>query len=156
MFKTDIDTIDRKLLDHLQEHGRASNLELAAITRLSPAQCHRRHRRLESAGFIVRYETRLNPETLGLSVIAFISVTMEKTHAQDLEKFRQAVADLPHVLECYSVTGDFDYVLKVAADDLKSLSHFLMEKLMRVNGVGSVRSSVCLDEIKSTAVLPLP
>ena len=119
MFKTDIDTIDRKLLDHLQEHGRASNLELAAITRLSPAQCHRRHRRLESAGFIVRYETRLNPETLGLSVIAFISVTMEKTHAQDLEKFRQAVADLPHVLECYSVTGDFDYVLKVAADDLK-------------------------------------
>ena len=156
MFKTDIDTIDRKLLDHLQEHGRASNLELAAITRLSPAQCHRRHRRLESAGFIVRYETRLNPETLGLSVIAFISVTMEKTHAQDLEKFRQAVADLPHVLECYSVTGDFDYVLKVAADDLKSLSHFLMEKLMRVNGVGSVRSSVCLDDIKSTAVLPLP
>lgn len=156
MFKTDIDTIDRKLLDHLQEHGRASNLELAAVTRLSPAQCHRRHRRLESAGFIVRYETRLNPETLGLSVIAFVSVTMEKTHAQDLEKFRQAVSDLPHVLECYSVTGDYDYVLKVAADDLKSLSHFLMEKLMRVSGVGSVRSSVCLNEIKSTAVLPLP
>lgn len=156
MFKTDIDTIDRKLLDHLQEHGRASNLELAAITRLSPAQCHRRHRRLEAAGFIVRYETRLNPETLGLSVIAFVSVSMEKTHAQDLEKFRAAVSDLPHVLECYSVTGDFDYVLKVAADDLKSLSHFLMEKLMRVSGVGSVRSSVCLDEIKSTAVLPLP
>lgn len=156
MFKTDIDSIDRKLLDHLQEHGRASNLELAAITRLSPAQCHRRHRRLESAGFIVRYETRLNPETLGLSVIAFVSVTMEKTHTQDLDKFRQAVTDLPHVLECYSVTGDVDYVLKVAADDLKSLSHFLMEKLMRVSGVGSVRSSVCLDEIKSTAVLPLP
>jgi DNA-binding Lrp family transcriptional regulator len=60
------------------------------------------------------------------------------------------------VLECYSVTGDVDYVLKVAADDLKSLSHFLMEKLMRVSGVGSVRSSVCLNEIKSTAVLPLP
>ncbi|RXZ32433.1 Lrp/AsnC family transcriptional regulator [Oxalobacteraceae bacterium CAVE-383] len=156
MYKSDIDTIDRKLLDHLQQHGRASNLELAAITRLSPAQCHRRHRRLESAGFIVRYETRLNPETLGLSVIAFVNVSMEKTHAHDLEKFRQAVADLPHVLECYSVTGDFDYVLKVAADDLKSLSHFLMEKLMRVAGVGSVRSSVCLDEIKATGVLPLP
>jgi DNA-binding Lrp family transcriptional regulator len=156
LHKTDIDTIDRKLLDHLQQHGRASNLELAAITRLSPAQCHRRHRRLESEGFIVRYETRLNPETLGLSVIAFVNVTMEKTHSHDLGKFREAISELPHILECYSVTGDFDYVLKVAADDLRSLSHFLMEKLMRVDGVGSVRSSVCLDEIKSSGILPLP
>lgn len=156
MTKSDIDAMDRRLLDHLQKNGRASNLELAAIAHLSPAQCHRRHRRLESAGFIVRYETRLNPETLGLSVIAFVNVSMEKTHTHDRDKFRDAIAGLPHILECYSVTGDFDYVLKIAADDLKSLSHFLLEKLMRLSGVGSIRSSVCLGEIKSTGVLPLP
>jgi DNA-binding Lrp family transcriptional regulator len=156
LYKSDIDAIDRKLLGHLQQNGRASNLELAAIARLSPAQCHRRHRRLEAAGFIIRYETRLSPETLGLSVIAFVNVSMENPHIADLSKFKAAIAELPHILECYAVTGDFDYVLKVAADDLKSLSHFLMEKLMRIPGVGSVRSSVCLDEIKITGVLPLP
>jgi DNA-binding Lrp family transcriptional regulator len=154
--KIDIDQIDRKILGFLQQHGRASNLELAEIANLSPAQCHRRHRRLEDAGFIIRYETRLRPESLGLFVVAFIDVSMEKGHINDLSKFKKAIIELPEILECYSVTGDFDYVLKVMAHDLKALSDFLMEKLMRVPGVDSVRSSICLDEIKSTNVLPLP
>ena len=156
MYKIDIDQIDRKILSFLQQNGRASNLELAEIANLSPAQCHRRHRRLEAAGFIVRYETRLSPESLGLFVIAFVHVSMEKGHINDLSKFKDAIIALPEILECYSVTGDFDYVLKVTAHDLKALSDFLMEKLMRVPGVNGVRSSVCLDEIKSTNVLPLP
>ena len=81
---------------------------------------------------------------------------MEKGHIRDLPKFKDLIADLPEVLECYSVTGDFDYVIKVVARDLKSLSRFLMDKLMRLPGVTSVRSSVCLDEIKCTSALPLP
>lgn len=156
MHEIDFDQIDRKILGYLQGHGRASNLELAEVANLSPAQCHRRHRRLEDQGFISRYETRLNPERLGLSVVAFIHVAMEKGHIREIRKFTDVIVELPEILECYSVTGDFDYVIKVVAQDLKLLSRFLMETLMRLPGVNSVRSSVCLDEIKCTSVLPLP
>lgn len=156
MYEPDFDRVDRKILGFLQDHGRASNLELAQAASLSPAQSHRRHRRLEEQGYIARYETRLNAARLGLSVVAFIHVGMEKGHIRDLKKFTAVIVDLPEILECYSVTGDFDYVIKVIAQDLKSMSLFLMEKLMRLPGVNSVRSSVCLDEIKCTSALPLP
>jgi DNA-binding Lrp family transcriptional regulator len=129
---------------------------LAQAASLSPAQCHRRHRRLEEMGFIARYETRLDPARLGLGVVAFIHVAMEKGHLRDLPKFQDLIAELPQVLECYSVTGDFDYVVKVIARDLKALSVFLMETLIQLPGVTGVRSSVCLDEIKCTMALPLP
>ena len=156
MFEFDFDRIDRRILGFLQEHGRASNLELAEAAGLSPAQCHRRHRRLEEAGFIAGYETRLHASRIGLNVVAFIHVAMEKGHIRDLPKFTDVIVDLPEILECYSVTGDFDYVIKVIARDLKALSQFLMDKLMRLPGVSGVRSSVCLDEIKCTSSLPLP
>ena len=156
MYELDLDRTDRRILEFLQDHGRASNLELAQAANLSPAQCHRRHRRLEELGFIARYETRLDPSRLGLGVVAFIHVAMEKGHLRELPKFQDLIADLPQVLECYSVTGDFDYVVKVIARDLKALSVFLMETLIQLPGVTGVRSSVCLDEIKCTMALPLP
>jgi len=156
LYDLDFDQIDRKILRFLQGHGRASNLELAEAVGLSPAQCHRRHRRLEEQGVIAHYETHLNAARLGLSVVAFIHVAMEKGHIRDLKKFTDVIVALPEILECYSVTGDFDYVIKVVAHDLKSLSQFLMDTLMRLPGVNSVRSSVCLDEIKCTSSLPLP
>ena len=156
MYDLDLDRIDRRILAHLQARGRASNLELAEAIGLSAAQCHRRHRRLEEQGFIAGYAARLDAVRLNLGVIAFIDVAMEKGHIRDLKKFTDVVVDLPEVLECYSVTGDFDYVLKVVARDLKSLSTFLMEKLMRLPGVNSARSSICLDELKCTTALPLP
>jgi DNA-binding Lrp family transcriptional regulator len=150
-----LDRIDRRILAHLQLNGRATNLELAQSVGLSPAQCHRRHKRLEEQGYVKRYEARLDAEKLDLGVIAFIDVAMEKGHIRDLRKFTDAVAGLPEVLECYSVSGDFDYVLKVIARDLKALSRFLMDQLMRLPGVNSVRSSICLDEIKCSGALPL-
>jgi Lrp/AsnC family transcriptional regulator, leucine-responsive regulatory protein len=120
-----LDSTDRRILAHLQENGRASNLELADAARLSPAQSNRRHRRLEEQGLIRRYEARLNAEALGLGVTAFVHVTMERGHMRELAKFRSFVQSLPQVQECYAVTGDFDYVLKVVARDLKALSDFL-------------------------------
>ncbi len=152
----DFDRIDRKILVFLQGNGRASNLELAEAVGLSPAQTHRRHRRLEELGWIAGYQTRLSAAHLGLGVVAFIHVAMEKGHLRDLPKFTEVVVGLPEILECYSVTGDFDYMIKVIAPDLKALSQFLMDTLMRLPGVNSVRSSVCLDEIKCTSALPLP
>lgn len=156
MHDLELDRIDLRILDRLQRDGRATNLELAEAAGLSPAQAHRRHRRLEQQGVIARYEARLVPARLGLSVVAFIHVAMEKGHLRELPKFQDLIADVPEVLECYSVTGDFDYVIKVIARDLKALSQLLMDRLMRLPGVDSVRSSVCLDEIKCTGALPLP
>jgi len=155
LYDLDLDRIDRKILAFLQARGRASNLELAEAVSLSAAQCHRRHRRLEEQGYIKGYAARLNAANLNLGVTAFIEVTMEKGHIRDLKKFTDVVVDIPEIMECYSVTGDFDYVIKVVARDLKSLSQFLMDQLMRLPGVNSVRSSICLDEIKCTTALPL-
>jgi len=150
-----MDQIDRRILGHLQEQGRATNLELAEAAHLSPAQCNRRHRRLEEAGVIQRYQARLDSAALGLNVVAFIQVTMERGHMRELPRFKEAVAELSQIQECYAVTGDSDYVLKVVAKDLKSLSEFLMDQLMRMPGVNAVRSTVCLDELKCTTALPL-
>lgn len=151
----DLDRIDRRLLEHLQQHARISNQELAQAIGLSPAQCLRRHRRLEEEGYVQRYETRLHPARLGVTVVAFIHVSMERGHVRELQKFKDLVRGLDDVMECYSVTGDFDYMLKVAAQDLPSLSRFLMDTLMNLPGVAAVRSSVCMDEIKCTSALPL-
>jgi Lrp/AsnC family leucine-responsive transcriptional regulator len=155
MAPPDLDRIDMRLLSALQEHGRATNIELSETINLSPAQTLRRHRRLEEIGLIRRYETRLNPTELGLGVVAFIHVTMERGHIRDLSKFIKLIGDLPQVLECFSVTGEIDYMLKVVERDLKSLSSLLLDTLMRIPGVSSVNSTVCLDEIKSTSALPL-
>lgn len=150
-----LDPIDLRLLAVLQEDGRASNLQLAQAINLSPAQTLRRHRRLEEMGLIRRYETRLDAGKLGFGVVAFIQVTMERGHMRELVRFKELVAKLPQVQECYSVTGDIDYVLKVVARDLKGLSEFLLDTLMRAPGVSSVQSIVCLDELKGTNAMPL-
>ncbi len=151
----DLDAIDRRMLRVLQTQGRISNLDLAQAVHLSPAQANRRHRRLEGLGLIQRYETRLDANALGLSVRAFVHVTMAPAHAQSLLAFRQRIADLDAVLECHAVSGDFDYVLKVVAPDLKALSELIMGTIMALPGVQSVRSTVCLDELKCTAALPV-
>ena len=150
-----LDAVDRRILQHLQAHARATTLELAAAAHLSPAQCNRRHRRLEEAGLITRYETRLSAPALGLHVVAFVNVTMERGHIRELGTFKALVGDNAQIQECYAVTGDSDYVLKVVARDLKSLSDFLMDTLMRSPGVQAVRSTVCLDEVKCTGALPV-
>jgi Lrp/AsnC family leucine-responsive transcriptional regulator len=155
MTDTEFDQIDLKLLALLQQDSRATNLALAEAIHLSPAQTLRRHRRLEELGVIKRYETQLNAAQLGLTVVAFINVSMERGHLRDLSKFRKMVQGSPEIQECYSVTGEFDYILKVVARDLRSLSTFLLDTLMKMPGVSSVHSTVCLDEVKETSTLPL-
>ncbi len=155
MQEIELDATDRRILAHLQQHGRVSNLELAEAVHLSPAQCHRRHRRLEERGLIRRYEARLDAARLGLGVMAYVHVTMERGHIREVMKFRDIVVGMSQVQECYAVTGDFDYVLKVVARDLKLLSDFLLKTLALLPGVNAVRSSICLDEVKCTGALPI-
>ena len=151
-----LDATDVRILELLQENGRMSNLEMAEAIGLSPAQCSRRHHRLDEGGVIDRYEARLRPAALGLQVTAFVHIGMERGHMRDLKLFRQALAGMANVLECHSVTGDFDYVLKVITRDLEGLNVFLTERLVALPGVNFVRSSVCLEEIKPRSGLPLP
>ena len=142
-------------MERLQEDGRISNQALAEAVHLSPAQCNRRHRRLQKRGLIRRYEARLDAPRLGLGVTAFVHVTMERGHIREVERFRAQVRTMRQVQECWAVTGDFDHALKVGARDLKALSDFLLGTLAQLHGVNGVRSSVCLDEIKGTSALPL-
>lgn len=150
-----LDRVDRRILMALQGNGRISNQELAAEVHLSAAQCNRRHRRLERLGYVKRYEARLDADRLGLSVTAFVHVTMERGQFKEVLKFQRTIDRMPEILECHAVTGDFDYVCKVVASDLKSLSNFLLGTLAQLPGVNGVRSSICLNELKCTSALPL-
>lgn len=156
LYAPGLDRVDHGILQTLQSEGRISNQDLARRVHLSPAQSNRRHRRLEEGGYIKGYEARLNAERLGLSVTAFVHVAMERGgQLRGVQAFQDAVAHMPQVLECYAISGDFDYVCKVVARDLKGLSDFLMGTLAQLPGVSSVKSSICLHELKCTGALPL-
>lgn len=106
-------------------------------------------------GYVRRYEARLDAQRLGLGVTAFVHLSMERGQHKQVQRFQQMVEQLPEVLECFAVSGDFDYVCKVVAHDLKSLSDLLLGKLAQLPGVSAVRSSICLHELKCTGALPL-
>ena len=133
-----MDNYDLSILRHLQEDGRISNLQLAEKIHLSPPQTLRRVRALEEANVIRAYTAQVAPEAIGLGVMAFVSLSA-----------------FPDIIECHTISGDFDYLLKVVASDLKSLSQFLTDKLMQVQGVGNLRSMICMEEIKPVSALPI-
>ncbi len=150
-----LDRYDKVLLEMLQNDGRASNVELSAAANLSPPQCYRRVRRLETAGYIRGYVARLDPAALGLGVTAFVNLNLDRDQSRQARQVEQTIRQFPEIIECYTISGDFDYMLKVVAADLKSLSNFLTDRLMQVPGVAGVRSTVCLEEIKPASGLPL-
>lgn len=150
-----IDKYDKIILKTLQENGRATNVELSAKVHLSAPQCYRRIRRLESEGIIRNYAAQLAPQRIGLNVVAFVSLAIDRDQGKKVREMEKAIRQFPEILECYTISGDFDYLLKVVAGDLKSLSNFLTDRLMQVPGVSTVRSMVCLEEIKPPSPLPL-
>ncbi len=155
MQKFVLDRVDRRILEHLQRDGHASNADLSETASLSPPQCYRRVRRLEEAGVIERYVALLNPQRLGYGVTAFVSVTLGGGRRQDLQKLEEIVSTIPEILECHVVTGEADYLLKVVASDLHAFSRFLLERLMEHFEVVTTKSEVSLEQIKLTTALPL-
>ena len=150
-----IDAIDRKILAIVQTEGRISNVDLAAKIHLSAPQCFRRVRSLEERGVLRGYRAEVNPEALGFAVTAYVSVSIG---GNDFGRVREVEADIrafSQILECFSVSGEDDYLLKVVAHDLKSLSNFLTDHLMQVPGIDDVRSMICLEEIKPSSPLPV-
>jgi len=140
----ELDATDWKILDLLQFNARISNVDLARQVGLSPSPC------------LSRYVSLLDPLQVGLKVSVFIQVTLEKQIEPALETFERAIRDRPEVMECYLMTGDADYLLRVVVPDLQALEHFILNFLSRVPGVGNIKSSFALKQVKYQTALPLP
>ena len=150
-----LDRTDVRILDVLQQHGRLSNQEIAERVSLSPSPCLRRIRRLEELGVIRGYVALLEPKKLGLGLLAYVSIKLEKRGRMPLEEFKARVQTWSEVVACYSMTGDMDYLLRVHVADLDDFSRFVMAKLLKQPGVVDVKSSFALERIKDTTALPL-
>lgn len=150
------DTTDWRILRLLQDNARLSNVELARAVNLSPSPCLARVRALEAAGYISRYVTVLDPLKLGLQLSVFIRVRLERQIEPSLEAFEKAMLDRPEVMECYLMTGDADYLLRVVVPDMQSLQDFIVNFLSRVPSVGNIQSSFSLKQVKYQTALPLP
>jgi len=151
-----LDATDWKILARLQEDARLTNVELARRVNLSPSPCLARVRRLEQSGLITRYVTLLDPIAVGLTVSVFIQVRLERQVEQALEGFERAMTERPEVMECYLMTGDADYLLRVVVADVQALERFIVDFLSRVPGVGNIKSSFALKQVKYQTALPLP
>jgi Lrp/AsnC family leucine-responsive transcriptional regulator len=150
-----LDRTDRRILETLQKEGRLTNQELAERVALSPSPCLRRVRRLEDAGVIRQYVGLLDPVKVGLGLLAYVSVKLEKKGKMPVDQFARAVRGWPEVIACYSMTGDMDYLLRVQVEDLDHFSRFVMDSLLKQAGVVDVKSNFVLERIKDTTALPL-
>ena len=150
-----IDAIDRQILENLQNDARMRNVELAEKVGLSPSPCLRRVSNLEETGVIRGYATLVDAEAVGLPVSVFVSVTLEKQIEKTLEKFEKEIRARPEVMECYLMTGDADYLLRVVTADLGAYERFLIEHLTRIPGVASIKSSFALKQVAYRTALPI-
>lgn len=149
------DATDARILEELQREARLTNQELAERVGLSPAPCWRRLKRLEAAGHISQYAAILDPESAGFSITAFSHVTLEKQHPDSLGIFNELVQDQPEVLECFMMSGQYDYLLKVVARTMRDYEEFLTKHLLPNPAVRSVSTSFVLRRLKYTTALPV-
>ena len=150
-----LDKYDLQLLSELQTDGQASNAVLAERIHLSPSQVSRRVQRLTQSGFIERYVALLRPAAVGLGVTAFVNVSLERHGEVHTDAFTEAIRGMDEVLECFAISGEADYLLRVMTPTLPALSDFMLHRLMRIGGVRSVKSNIALTELKRSTRLPL-
>lgn len=150
-----LDDFERLILKVLQQDGRASTQDLSDAVGLSPSPCWRRVKRLEEDGFITRYAAILDGKKLGLNAFAHIQVSLIDHSEGSIEVFQKFVEQNDQVLECSSITGDFDYILKIAATDPEALEAFIMNKILRLGVVRSTTTNFILRQMKVSGALPL-
>lgn len=150
-----IDATDRRILEILQNDCSITNVELARRVHLSPSPCLARVKALERAGVIRRYVALADPVKLGLNLNVFIQVSLEKQIDSELARFQKAMADYPEVMECYLMTGDADYLLRVVVPDMQALERFIVSHLTRIPGVKNIRSGFALKQVKYQTALPV-
>ena len=150
-----LDKFDRSILSALQKDGRISNVDLAELVSLSESACLRRVRRLEEKGFIERYAALLDQRQAGLSGNVFVHIALHREEQSELAAFEAAVQNLPEVMECYLMTGEFDYLLRVVVSDMADFERVHNESLTRLPRVARVNSSVAIRTVRKTTELPL-
>ena len=150
-----LDRLDRRILQELQADARISNQDLARRVGLSPAPCWRRLRRLEAAGFIAGYATLLHAAAVGLPILAYALVSLENHHPESVRQFDQFVRERDEVLECHSMSGANDYLLRIVAASMEAYEHFLSTQLLQLKAVRAVNTSFVLRTKKLTTRLPV-
>jgi len=152
---TDLDALDVRILNILQDNARITTLELAEQVGLSPTPCARRVKRLEDDGLIQRYVTLLDEKKAGLDLSVFISVRLRNQTAETIDKFERSVRSMPEISECYLVSGVHDYLLHLRVADVDALRDFLRNRLVTIEGIAEAQSSIVLDRVKYTTALTL-
>lgn len=150
-----LDRTDRQIVEILQRDARITNAALAEKTHLSESACLRRVRALEASGLIAGYGARLNQDKAGYPVNVFVNITLDRQDQADLQAFESAVRRIPEVMECYLMTGDYDYVVRVVVADTADFERVHSQHLTRLPGVARVHSSFALRTVQKASSLPL-
>jgi len=151
-----IDKIDIRILNTLQAQGRISNVELSKRVNLSPTPCLERVKRLQNSGYIKGYHAELDADKLNAGLLVFVQVSLDKTTPDIFSRFRSALIQHQQVMECHMVAGGFDYLLKLRFADMRSYREFLGKELTALPGIMQTHTYIVMEEVKSTASIPLP
>ena len=150
-----LDATDLRILEELQTDASLSNVELARRVHLSPSPCLARVRALEARGLIRQYVALLDAQQLGLHLNVFISISLKQQSRETLQAFEERIVLRDEVMECYLMTGDADYLLRVAVPDMPALERFILEQLSPIAQVEKIRSSFALKQVRYKTALPL-
>lgn len=151
-----LDSVDLRILAELQRDGALSNVELARRVHLSPSPCLARVKALQASGVIARYVALLDAGALGLGLNVFISISLKAQNKTSLAEFERRIAEHDEVMECYLMTGDSDYLVRVVVADISALEKFILEQLTPIPGIEKIRSSFALKQVRYKTALPLP
>ncbi len=151
-----MDAIDLRILAQLQEDSSLTNVELARRVHLSPSPCLARVKALEASGVIQRYVALADPKALGLGLSVFISISLKEQSKAALAEFERRIGEHDEVMECYLMTGDSDYLIRIAVPDIAALERFILNQLTPIPGVEKIRSSFALKQVRYKTALPLP
>ncbi len=155
MQTSELDTIDKRILTELQRDSKITNVELASRIGLSPSPCLVRVRELKKRKIIRNHVALVDPRKIGINVNLFAHISLERQSRQTLDIFEKAISALPQVMECYLMTGESDYLIRVVARDIPELERLLADELTKINGVMSIRSSFALKQVKYDTALPM-
>jgi len=150
-----LDKIDLKILRALQKDGRITNLQLSQDIGLSPAPTLERVKKLEASGIIASYHAAVNEQILGLGIQAFISISLTRQIDNAIAGFKMKINAIPEIMECYQVTGNADYLVKIMVKDIPSFEQLISNKLSKIEEIGQMHSMVILSKIKDAKEVPL-
>ncbi len=150
-----LDKINQQIINKLQEDSSITNAELAEQLKLPTTTVFDRIKKLDAKGIIAKRVAIINPEKVGKETIAFVSLSLLGHSAKNVQKFWKSIESLPEVLECYHIAGDFDFILKVIVDNIRTYENFLLEKLTAIENIGKIKTSFVMSTIKYQTKIPV-